>query len=88
MGSESQTKSKRYLYDAGQLGGRSADRAMTDLLTGLALVLVIEGAIFALFPRRMRGLLEIMLKLPDHLVRRTGVVALALGGLAVWLIRG
>jgi uncharacterized protein YjeT (DUF2065 family) len=88
MGSESQTKSKRYLYHAGQLGGLSADRAMTDLLTGLARVRGIEGAIFALFPRRMRGLLEIMLKLPDHLVRRTGVVALALGGLAVWLIRG
>jgi uncharacterized protein YjeT (DUF2065 family) len=61
---------------------------MTDLLTGLALVLVIEGAIFALFPSRMRGLLEIMLKLPDYLVRRTGVVVLAVGVLAVWLIRG
>jgi uncharacterized protein YjeT (DUF2065 family) len=61
---------------------------MTDLLTGLALVLVIEGAIFALFPSRMRGMLEIMLKLPDHLVRRMGVASLALGVLVVWLIRG
>ena len=61
---------------------------MSDLLTGLALVLVIEGAVFALFPARMRGLVEIMLELPDRLVRRTGVVAVALGVLAVWLIRG
>jgi len=28
------------------------------------------------------------LELPDHLVRRIGVVAVALGVLAVWLIRG
>jgi hypothetical protein len=61
---------------------------MTDLLTGLALVLVIEGAVFALFPDRMRGLAAIMLELPDHLVRRTGVAAVGLGVLAVWLIRG
>ena len=61
---------------------------MSDLLTGLALVLVIEGAVFALFPGRMRGLVEIMLELPDRLVRRTGVVAVALGVLVVWLIRG
>ena len=61
---------------------------MSDLLTGLALVLVIEGAVFALFPDRMRGLVEVMLELPDHLVRRAGVVAVALGVLAVWLIRG
>jgi uncharacterized protein YjeT (DUF2065 family) len=61
---------------------------MSDLLTGLALVLVIEGAVFALFPARMRGLVEIMLELPDHLVRRTGIVTVALGVLVVWLIRG
>lgn len=61
---------------------------MSDLLTGLALVLVIEGAAFALFPGRMRGLVTVLLELPENIVRTTGLVAAALGVLAVWLIRG
>ena len=61
---------------------------MSDLLTGLAMVLVIEGAVFALFPGRMRGLVTVLLELPDNVVRTTGVVAVALGVLAVGMIRG
>jgi uncharacterized protein len=61
---------------------------LSDLLTGLALVLVIEGAVFALFPGRMRGLVTVLLELPEHIARTTGVVAVAMGVLAVWLIRG
>jgi uncharacterized protein len=61
---------------------------MSDLLTGLAMVLVIEGAVFALFPGRMRGLVEVLLELPENVVRATGLVAVALGVLAVWMIRG
>lgn len=61
---------------------------MNDLLTGLALVLVIESAVFALFPGRMRGLLTTLLSLPDNVVRMTGLLSVALGVLAVWMIRG
>jgi uncharacterized protein YjeT (DUF2065 family) len=60
---------------------------MSDLLTGLAMVLVIEGAVFALFPRRMQGLVTVLLEMPENVVRTAGVVAVALGVLAVWSIR-
>lgn len=61
---------------------------MTDLLTALALVLVIEGALYALFPGRMRDMVVMMLELPDAMLRRSGLIAVTLGVLAVWLIRG
>jgi len=61
---------------------------MWDLLTALALVLVIEGALYALFPTRMRELLVQVLEMPDHVVRRSGLVAVVLGVFLVWLIRG
>jgi uncharacterized protein YjeT (DUF2065 family) len=61
---------------------------MTELLTALALVLVIEGALYALFPGRMRDLVVLMLELPDEVLRRSGLIAVTLGVLAVWLIRG
>ncbi|MBM84619.1 MAG: hypothetical protein CMM47_01170 [Rhodospirillaceae bacterium] len=61
---------------------------MKDLLTALALVLVIEGALYALFPVRMRELLLTMMELPDTLIRRSGLLAAVLGVFLVWLIRG
>ena len=61
---------------------------MTELLTALALVLVIEGALYALFPGRMRDLVVLMLELPDEVLRRSGLIAVTLGVMAVWLIRG
>lgn len=61
---------------------------MNDLLTGLAMVLVVEGVVFALFPGRMRGLASMLLELPENLVRAAGMLAVALGVLAVWMIRG
>ena len=61
---------------------------MKDLLTALALVLVIEGALYALFPLRMRELIVAMMDVPDTVVRRLGLAAAGLGVFLVWLIRG
>ena len=61
---------------------------MKDLLTALALVLVIEGALYALFPIRMRELIVAMMDFPDTVVRRLGLAAAVLGVFLVWLIRG
>ncbi len=61
---------------------------MTDLLTGLALLLVIEGLFLALFPDRLRWLLERMAEVPPEVVRVGGVVSAAAGVFMVWLLRG
>lgn len=63
-------------------------RTMTDFLTALALVLVIEGALYALFPGPMRRAVERMLAVPEQQLRTAGVVAASLGVGVVWLLRG
>ena len=61
---------------------------MTDLLTGLALLLVIEGLFLALFPDRLRWLLERMAEVPPEVLRVGGLISAAAGVLMVWLLRG
>jgi hypothetical protein len=61
---------------------------MTDLLTGLALLLVIEGLFLAIFPDRLRWLLERMAEVPPEVLRVGGLVSAAVGVFMVWLLRG
>lgn len=60
---------------------------MSDLLTALALVLVIEGVIYALFPSTMQRMMAAVIELPPTVLRSGGLIAAILGVLAVWLIR-
>ena len=61
---------------------------MRDLLTALALVLVIEGVLYAAFPSGMRRALEAAMAMPDATLRTAGLLAAAIGVAAIWLIRG
>ena len=61
---------------------------MTDFLTALALVLVIEGLVLAAIPHRLRWLLEQLADVPPEALRIGGLVSVAIGLGAVWLIRG
>ncbi len=63
-------------------------RRMSDLLTALALVLVIEGLVLAVFADRLDRLLASLAEVPPEVLRVAGLVAAALGLFAVWLIRG
>lgn len=60
---------------------------MTDLFTALALVLVIEGALYALFPNAMRRVIAEALALPENHMRAAGLVAALAGVGLVWLLR-
>ncbi|MDQ6958588.1 MAG: DUF2065 domain-containing protein [Mariprofundaceae bacterium] len=60
---------------------------MNDLWVALGLVLVLEGAAYALFPGKM---IEMMRRLPDMplpVLRAMGIAAVALGWLVVWFVR-
>ena len=61
---------------------------MTDLLVGLGVAMLIEGALYALFPQSMARFMAMMLtQAPGAL--RTGGRVLAMAGVGlVWLIRG
>ena len=61
---------------------------MDDLLTALALVLVIEGGLYALFPHGMRRMMVQMQEVPEGRLRAMGVIGAVAGVIGVWLLRG
>lgn len=61
---------------------------MQDFLTALALVLVIEGLLYAAFPGPMKRAIEAALDAPDSVLRGAGLLAAVVGLIAVWLLRG
>ena len=60
---------------------------MHDLFVALALVLVIEGLLYAAFPRQMRSLVERMTQFTDTALRKTGLLTAAVGLAFIWIIK-
>jgi uncharacterized protein len=61
---------------------------MSDLLVALGLVLVIEGLLWAAFPKAARHMLEVASTTPEPSLRTGGTIAILLGVLVVWMARG
>ena len=61
---------------------------MTDFLVAVALILVIEGAAYALFPEGMKRLMIRVIDEPSATLRAAGLAAAIIGVLVVWLVRG
>lgn len=61
---------------------------MTTLLMAAGFVLVFEGLIFALLPRRLDDLAAFLAQMPVDNRRLLGLAALAIGVLLLWLARG
>jgi uncharacterized protein len=60
---------------------------MRDFLTALALILVIEGIVYALFPEIMRRLAVRTMSTPAQALRIGGLIAAFLGVIIVWGLR-
>lgn len=60
---------------------------MRDFWTALALMLVIEGVLYALFPDGMKRMVAQMLAVPAPVLRAAGLAAACLGVGFVWLVR-
>ena len=60
---------------------------LTDLFTALALVLVIEGIFYALFPGAMKRMMAAILPISSSSLRSAGLLAAMVGLGIVWLIR-
>lgn len=52
----------------------------------LAMVLVIEGLLYAVFPDTMRKMIAMALALPEKDLRNAGLVTAALGFLTLWFL--
>jgi uncharacterized protein len=60
---------------------------MRDFGTALALVLVIEGILYALAPDWMRRLAVRAATVPPRTLRGAGLAAACIGVVLVWLVR-
>ncbi len=61
---------------------------MREVVTALALVLVIEGALYALFPAAMKRMMSQVMQIPDSALRYTGLLAALAGVAIVWFTQG
>jgi hypothetical protein len=61
---------------------------MSDLLVALGLVLVIEGVLWAVFPSTARLVVEYLATTDEGALRQAGLIAVAIGFVIVWLVRG
>ena len=59
-----------------------------DVLTAIGLVLVIEGLTFAAAPEAAKRALASLLSQPAGRLRIVGVLAMLVGLLVVWAVRG
>ncbi len=57
------------------------------ILTALALVFVIEGLVYALFPDAMQRMMKMALDLPPEQLRTAGLFMALAGATFVWLLQ-
>jgi uncharacterized protein len=60
---------------------------MSDFLTALGLVLVIEGLLYALAPHLIRRMMSAAQEMSDDRLRLGGVAAMIVGVGVVWLVQ-
>jgi uncharacterized protein YjeT (DUF2065 family) len=60
---------------------------LADFGTAIALVLVIEGLLYAMFPEAMQRMMRSALEASPTLLRNGGLAAAVIGFGIVWLIR-
>ena len=61
---------------------------MDDLIVALGLFLFIEGILYALFPSKMRSMLEKLKMINDKQLRLGGVIFALIGFFIIWFIKG
>jgi hypothetical protein len=61
---------------------------MTDFLAALGLVLMIEGALYALIPDAMKRAVRMVLEMSPATMRGAGLFSTILGLVVIWSVRG
>ena len=61
---------------------------MDDLIVALGLFLFIEGILYALFPSKMKSMLEKLKMINDKQLRLGGIVFALIGFFIIWFIKG
>ena len=61
---------------------------MDDLIVALGLFLFIEGILYALFPSKMKSMLEKLKMISDKQLRSGGIIFALIGFFIIWFIKG
>jgi uncharacterized protein YjeT (DUF2065 family) len=61
---------------------------VSDFVVALGLVLVIEGVLYGGLPGLAKRLASDVQSMPEQVLRVGGVIAVVIGVLIVWLVRG
>tara|TARA_X000001036_G_scaffold246375_1_gene229688 strand:- start:1 stop:186 length:186 start_codon:yes stop_codon:yes gene_type:complete len=60
---------------------------VNDLITAIGLLFFIEGLLLAIFPSRIKNILEIIKETPINKLRTFGVIFLIIGFAIIWYIK-
>ena len=60
---------------------------MSELIIAIGLVFFVEGLFLAIFPSRIKSILELIKNMPENKLRLLGVVFLIIGFLIIWYIK-
>tara|TARA_Y100000591_G_scaffold168996_1_gene145686 strand:+ start:238 stop:423 length:186 start_codon:yes stop_codon:yes gene_type:complete len=58
-----------------------------ELITAIGLLFFIEGLFLAIFPSRIKNMLEMIKDLPENKLRSFGLFFLIIGFLLIWYIK-
>lgn len=62
-------------------------QVLTFALIGFCLILIVEGVVYALFPDKMKALLNRMMNVPVAALRSGGILAAVSGFGLLWIMR-
>jgi len=60
---------------------------LKELITAIGLLFFIEGLFLAIFPSRIKNILELIKKTSEGKLRTIGIVFLIIGFLIIWYIK-
>jgi len=60
---------------------------LKELITAIGLLFFIEGLFLAIFPSRIKNILELIKNTSENKLRTLGVVFLIIGFLIIWYIK-
>ena len=60
---------------------------MSEFIIAIGLVFFVEGLFLAIFPSRIKSILELIKNTPENKLRLLGVIFLIIGFLIIWYIK-
>ena len=60
---------------------------MSDLITAIGLLFLLEGLLLAMFPSRIKNMLKIIETMSENKLRYSGIIFLLIGFVIIWYMR-